>query len=329
MTTRSTFDDELTAWLADGPAAAPTGVLQGVLAALPATTQRRDWLHLPSWAAAGGRSRAFAAATVIVVLVIGAALILGSRLAPAAVGTPSLAPSASASARPSAGFAEIDYQLFAVAGRQPDQATVQSTLKVLQARLHALNLARATVSARGVDGIAVVLPVEGLQTARTLLAATGLVQFIPLPAATYGTASTTGSPAGITVGQPIPKDPGLAPLFDGTSIVSASAGTDQNGLPVVDFQLSAAAASTFGTYTAGNVGNFFAITLDGIVIEAPSIQSAIPGGAGEIAIGQGTDTQAQVTRLAAILASGPLPDPLQEISVELGPSPAAGESPSP
>ena len=317
MTT--TFDDELTAWLADGPNVAPAEVLQGVLAALPATAQRRGW-RLPSWAAAGRWNRAFAAAAVIIV-VIGAALILGSRLAPAAVGGPSAAPPVAASARPPAGFAEIDYQLFAVAGRQPDQATVQSTLKVLQARLRSLNLASATVSVRGADGIAVLLPGGDLQSAGTVLAETGLVQFVPLPAATYGTASTTGAPAGITAGQPLPSDPGLAPLFDSTSIVSATLGTDQNGLPVVNFDLSAAAASAFATYTASNVGNFFAITLDGIVLEAPSIQSAIPGGAGEITLAAGTDVQAQAARLVAILASGTLPDPLQEISVELGPTP--------
>ena len=324
MTT--TFDDELAAWLADGPNAAPAEVLQGVLAALPATAQRRGW-RLPSWTPAGRWNRAFAAAAVIIV-VIGAALILGSRLAPAAVGGPSARPSVAASARPPVGFAEIDFQLFAVAGRQPDQATVQSTLKVLQARLRSLKVAGATVSVRGADGIAVLLPVEGLPSARTVLAVTGLVQFVPLPAATYGTASTTGAPAGITAGQPLPSDPGLAPLFDSSSIVSASEGTDQNGLPVVNFNLSAGAASAFATYTAANIGNFFAITLDGIVVSAPSIQSPISSGAGEITIGAATDALAQMTRLAAILASGPLPDPLQEISVELGPSPAPGVVPS-
>ena len=329
MTTRSTFDDELTAWLAEGPAIAPDDVLNGILAALPATAQRRGWPRLPWWTASGDRSRALVAAAVIVVLVIAAAVIVGSRLAPAAVGGPSAAPSASASARPPAGFAEVDYQLFAIAGRQPDQATVQSTLKVLQARLVALNLAGAAVSARGVDGIAVVLPSGDLQTASTLLAQTGLVAFVPLPAATYGTASTSGSPVGITDGQPLPSDPSLVALFDSTSIVSATIATDRSGASVVDFQLSATAASAFATYTGANVGNFFAITLDGIVVESPSIQSAIPSGGGVISVGTDSDSQAQAARLVAILASGPLPDPLQEIRVELGPSPDPGPSPLP
>ena len=143
----------------------------------------------------------------------------------------------------------------------------------------------------------------------------GVLEFIPLPAATYGTASTTttGGPNGVTQGKPLPDDPTLVPLFGGTAITSATAATDQNGQPVVDFTLDSDAAGKFGTYTTNNVGNFFAIVLDGTVISAPSIQSAIPGGHGEITVGTGSGAQAEVNNLVTVLKYGSLPFKIQEV----------------
>ena len=59
---------------------------------------------------------------------------------------------------------------------------------------------------------------------------------------------------------------------------SATVGTDQNGRPAVDFVLKSDGAQKFSDYTAGHVGSYFAITLDGAVVSAPVIQNAIPNG---------------------------------------------------
>ncbi len=124
----------------------------------------------------------------------------------------------------------------------------------------------------------------------------------------------------------MPDDPSLLPMFDGSAIRSSAAATDQNGQPVVDFTLSSDAAGKFATYTTNNVGNFFAIVLDGTVISAPSVQSAIGDGHGEITLASGPGAQAAVRSLVADLNAGALPFPLQEVLVSTGASPIPGSS---
>ena len=65
-----------------------------------------------------------------------------------------------------------------------------------------------------------------------------------------------------------------------TSSTSANPSTDQSGNPAVAFALKDDGAKQFADYTTTNVGNFFAIVLDGTVISAPVIQWAITGGTG-------------------------------------------------
>ena len=73
-----------------------------------------------------------------------------------------------------------------------------------------------------------------------------------------------------------------------------------------------------------NIGSYFAITVDGIVVSAPVIQSEIPGGSVEISQGGtvGGWDLVEANRLTTILRLGPLPVPLTEISSEPGPSPS-------
>ncbi|MGH2464905.1 MAG: SecDF P1 head subdomain-containing protein, partial [Candidatus Limnocylindrales bacterium] len=223
-------------------------------------------------------------------------------------------PSASPSAGPAAGFVEVVFRLLPNDGAAPDQAGVARTIAIMSARARAAGLADVAIVASGPGEIALTIP-AGEADAVTALGATGLVQFVPLPPATYGTASTnpTGGPTGVTQNQPLPNDPSLVPLFDGSSVTSATAAIDQSGQPVVDFELSGDAASKFGTYTTNNIGNFFAIILDGTVISAPSINSAIPGGHGEITVGTGSAAQAEVNNLVSVLKYGSLPFPISEI----------------
>ncbi len=146
---------------------------------------------------------------------------------------------------------------------------------------------------------------------------------MPLPPDKYGTASTTGSATGIIDGQPLPKDESLVPLFTGDQLESANPSTDENGRPAVAFALKSDAAKKFADYTSANVGNFFAIVLDGTVISAPSINSAITGGTGIITTGSGPDAVTQMNELVTVLRYGSLPFPVQavqdtQISATLG-----------
>jgi preprotein translocase subunit SecD len=94
------------------------------------------------------------------------------------------------------------------------------------------------------------------------------------------------------------------PTVTGERLVDAKLGFDQNGLPSVDFRFDAAGGARFGEYTANNVGKRFAIVLDGEVISAPRIITAILGGAGQIT---GSFTIESATTLAILLRSGALP----------------------
>ena len=94
------------------------------------------------------------------------------------------------------------------------------------------------------------------------------------------------------------------PVISGEHLVDAQPSFDQNGGPAVSFRLNPTGGRIFGEYTAQNIGNPFAITLDGEVISAPTIQSHIPGGSGIIT---GRFTVEESTRLAILLRAGALP----------------------
>jgi preprotein translocase subunit SecD len=111
-----------------------------------------------------------------------------------------------------------------------------------------------------------------------------------------------------------------APVVSGDELVDAQPAFDQNNRPAVNFRFNPTGARQFGDYTAANIGQPFAIVLDGQVISAPVIQSHIPGGAGIIT---GRFTPEESTQLAVLLRAGALPAALtfeeeRTIGPELG-----------
>ena len=87
-------------------------------------------------------------------------------------------------------------------------------------------------------------------------------------------------------------------------LVDAQTEFDQNGSPAVGFRFNPTGARLFGAHTSANVGQLFAIVLDGEVISAPRIQSPILGGAGIIT---GRFSIEESTQLAILLRAGALP----------------------
>ena len=95
--------------------------------------------------------------------------------------------------------------------------------------------------------------------------------------------------------------------------------------PVVAFELSAAGADAFGAATANNIGKVLKITLDGVSISEPTVQTAIPNGQGVITLGgrTGEEAEKEATNLASLIMSGALPlklkvDEKSVISATLG-----------
>ncbi|MGY1856265.1 protein translocase subunit SecD [Modestobacter sp. SYSU DS0290] len=110
-------------------------------------------------------------------------------------------------------------------------------------------------------------------------------------------------------------------VLEGTDVTDASTGTRAGtGEWIVDLSLNNSGADAWATFTTANVGNSVAITLDGRVVSAPTINSAIVGGRTEIT---GNFTQAEATELANQLKYGALPltfeqATAQTITTELG-----------
>ncbi len=98
-------------------------------------------------------------------------------------------------------------------------------------------------------------------------------------------------------------------LVSGEDLVGASPGFDsRDNQPVVNFRFNNRGSLKFGRVTTESIGKRFAIVLDGVVVSAPTIQSAITGGSGQIS---GSFTVESANNLAILLRSGALPAPMQ------------------
>ncbi|MEN8198250.1 MAG: protein translocase subunit SecD, partial [Pseudomonadota bacterium] len=96
-------------------------------------------------------------------------------------------------------------------------------------------------------------------------------------------------------------------IVSGENLVDAQSTFDQNNMPAVSFRFDAVGGQKFGKATQENVDRVFAIVLDGKVISAPVIRTAILGGSGQIT---GSFTTEETRDLAILLRAGALPAPL-------------------
>lgn len=104
------------------------------------------------------------------------------------------------------------------------------------------------------------------------------------------------------------------PIITGSDLSGASQIFDEMNRPAISFSLRAAGAQRFGTTTAENRGELFAIVLDNVIISAPRINEPIPGGQGRIT---GSFTLQEAENLAIVLRSGALPARLQVVEQRL------------
>jgi preprotein translocase subunit SecD len=179
-------------------------------------------------------------------------------------------------------------------------------VSIVEHRLTSLGLAGSTVRAMAADRFLVELSTTmDTQAARDLIGQTGHLDFVPL--------GTTQMQVGDVV------DPAKFPaLFSGDQVETAATENDPTKGRIVTFVLKSEGATLFGDYTAGHVGQYFAIALDSKVISAPTINQAIPGGHVEISSGGiGGYPLKEAQDLVAILQFGELPFPIVELSNEV------------
>ncbi|MGB2812772.1 MAG: protein translocase subunit SecD [Mycobacterium sp.] len=97
-------------------------------------------------------------------------------------------------------------------------------------------------------------------------------------------------------------------IISGDQIKDAVSGFDQqSGAYVVDLEFKDEAATTWGDFTAANIGTQTSFTLDSQVVSAPQIREAIPGGRTQISGGDPPFTVESSKQLANVLKYGSLP----------------------
>ena len=208
---------------------------------------------------------------------------------------------------------QIGLSLSAQALTADASKAVEQSIEILRKRIDALGTKEPTIQRQGTDRI--VIEVPGESDPERLKAVIGQTAKL-----TFQMVDETVSLEDLKPGRIPPEDmivpngednapvPAYAlqrrAVVTGEMLTDASAGFDQNGRPDINFRFNGKGAQRFADVTTQNIGHRFAIVLDGKVLSAPVIQSAITGGSGEIT---GAFSQAQVTGLALNLRSGALP----------------------
>ena len=188
-----------------------------------------------------------------------------------------------------------------------DPALAERTLSVLSDRIRLMGITTFGSSIDGGGRILLDLSIArddeaATQPLRQLLGATGHLDLVPLgqdPVEDGAHVDLTQHPA----------------LISGDQVTSQGISYDQTGARVVQFTLSQTAAATFSTWTSDHVGESLAVVFDGTALSVPVIMSPIPDGIVQISgPGPGGWSEAEATRLVAILGAGELPTPITEVS---------------
>ena len=163
---------------------------------------------------------------------------------------------------------------------------MDSTVSILVSRLTRQGFTEATVTRQGTNRIRVEIP--NVSDPNEIL-------------------SIIGTPAKLEF-----TDPNGAVIIDGSMVKNAQAAQGENNQIVVAFELNDEGARLFADATAANIGKPISILLDGETISAPTVNSVIAGGRGEIT---GNFTTEEAQTLASLIMSGALPLELEQLEV--------------
>lgn len=193
---------------------------------------------------------------------------------------------------------------------------VSASIETINRRINALGTAESTVVQQGTDRILVQYPgLSDTTQLKELIGKTAKLSFHKVhPSVTAEEAKATRPPIGYKIfPSGDPEDPAgfggyvLAEnaVVQGDDLVDAQPGFDQQtNAPIILFRFNQSGARKFGSFTQKHIKEPFAIVLDGKVISAPIIQTAILGGSGQIS---GNFSVESANNLAVQLRSGALP----------------------
>ncbi|MFT4089692.1 MAG: protein translocase subunit SecD [Asticcacaulis sp.] len=207
-------------------------------------------------------------------------------------------------------------------------AAVDASILVVRKRIDNLGTKEPTIMRQGTNRIVVQAPGESdPEQLKRVIGTTAKL--------TFQMVDVTVTPADIEARR-IPPGTELLPSMDpnlssvvavkkriivsGDDLTNASVSTDEFQKPAISFSFNSQGARKFGDATAANIGKPFAIILDGQVVSAPNIRSAITGGQGQIT---GNFTYQEASELVNVLKAGALPAPLnveqqRTVGAELG-----------
>jgi preprotein translocase subunit SecD len=199
------------------------------------------------------------------------------------------------------------------AGQTITDDQVDTARNIIERRVGGIGVSepqvRTETAGNGERRIVVEIPgISNEQQVRTLIGSTGQLQFLDPKGQT------------LTVNQDVHgliKSGEIGVLFDGSKIDPSSVQPDsQNGQLGVTFTLQGDASTTWCTFTTANVNKPGPISLDGLVITTPNIQSPICAGRTIITVGTGQSAEVERTNLYNTLRFGALPVSLNEQGVE-------------
>ena len=219
----------------------------------------------------------------------------------------------------------VSIQLTEAAIDELNTNAIQQSIEIVRRRVDETGTREPLIQRQGKDRILIQLPgIDDPERIKQLIGRTAKL--------TFNLVDTAASVAQAQQGR-VPPGSMLVPGSDSSnqsayvvkrrSIISGENLVDaqpsfQDGRPVVSFRFDSIGGRRFGEATSQNVGRPFAILLDGEVISAPVIQTAILGGSGIIT---GQFSVKEVQDLSLLLRAGALPAPLtvlEERSVGLG-----------
>lgn len=211
----------------------------------------------------------------------------------------------------------VRIMLTEVAMRDLKARAIAQSIEIVRRRIDETGVREPTIQRQGEDRILLQLPgIDDPERIKALLGQTAKLTFRMVDSTASVQDALQGRvPPGSQLLPAVDDRPGALQhyvvkrrvMVSGENLVDAQP-SFQDGQPVVSFRFDTVGGRRFGKATTENVGRPFAIVLDGKVISAPVIQTAILGGAGIIS---GNFTVQEVQDLSLLLRAGALPAPLQ------------------
>jgi preprotein translocase subunit SecD len=221
----------------------------------------------------------------------------------------------------------LEISFVAEAAKADAAMAVEQSIETIRRRIDSLGTKEPTITRQGVDRI--VIQAAGESDPEKLKSVIGKTAKLTFQMVDEGVTAEDMAAGRIPPGsEMLPSEDGYVPAYvvrkravvAGDELTDSRQTFDENGAPAVSFAFNGQGARKFGDATARNINKKFAIVLDGKIISAPVINTAITGGSGRIT---GNFTPESAAELALLLRSGALPAPLnveeqRTVGAELG-----------